>query len=257
MADRDISRLFGAHHGDVFVVAPGTSMAGFDYSQLEGRFTIALNDSVLRFKPTVHIFNDDHLAKRYKRVEHHRCSAIVCLQSGLDNLRRQKAGYLDRVFTFRRMEKIKHLRRQHCNLFVGRTVACAAIGLAWKMGAQRVFLLGVDAYKTRAAHYDDGSPHLKPRGIVNTNGDLLQEERHVRMDDSMKTLAGFLQDLGFYRSQWPGEGVYNLSPLSMITSWPKLELADVLEASPADFNPVASGGKPWWTQRVPVHGRSE
>ncbi len=245
------------HHkwfdGDAFVVGTGTSLMGFDYSCLDGRFTIALNCAVKQFSPALLIFSDDQLWRRYYQLPLKKSTAVVCQSGAAHYLQREKkCGFGNQVFLFKRTTR-PPVKATDDLLHVGRTVACGAIYLCWKLGVRRVFLLGVDGYRVSDAYYSDGALHQKgDRKIVKRSGGFLQEDRHLRWNSTMEEAKGFFKSVKAYPSEWPGSGVYNLNPDSLVTSWPKVPLKEALSSSPTEFV-HERGGVEWFkNSRIPT-----
>jgi hypothetical protein len=130
---------------------------------------------------------------------------------------------------------------QEDRLYVDRTVATAGIHLAWKLGAERVFLLGVDGYKLKDAagerYYFDGRPKLADcgRGVFVPekrkerliNGVIVQD-RHDFWIENMRRLRKAFDRCKVFPCKWPGAGVYNLSAKSTIDAWPKITIEEAL-----------------------------
>ena len=247
------------HHkwydGDAFVVGTGTSLRGFDYSCLDNRFTIALNCAVKQFSPAVLIFSDDQLWRRYYKLPLKKSTAVVCQAGAVHYLEREtkKCCFGKQLFRFRRTTR-PPVKVTDDMLQVGRTVACGAVYLCWKLGVRRVFLLGVDGYRVSDAYYSDGSLHQKgDRAITKRSGNLLQEDRHLRWNSTMEEAKAFFKSVKVYPSSWPGPGVYNLNPQSLITSWPKIDLNEALSSSPTEFV-SERGGVEWFKNaRIPTN----
>jgi len=248
VSDVDIRFLRGKWiDGDAFIVGTGTSLRGFDYSVLKNRFTVALNCAVKQFSPSLLIFSDDQLWRRYVGLPLKKSTAVVCQSGAVHYLRKDKrCAFRNQVFLFRRTTR-PPVKVSDDMLHVGRTVACGALYLCWKLGARRVFLLGVDGYRVSEAYYSDGSMHQKgDRQITKRTGNLLQEDRHLRWNATMDEAKGFFNSVKAYPSVWPGPGVYNLNPQSLISSWPKIDLKEALKNSLPDFLPENNGGVEWF-----------
>lgn len=245
------------HHkwfdGDAFVVGTGTSLRGFDYSLLDNRFTIALNCAVKQFSPALLIFSDDQLWRRYYKLPLKKSTAVVCQSGAVHYFEKdKKCCFRNQVFLFKRTTR-PPVKVTDEMLHVGRTVACAAIYLCWKLGVRRVFLLGVDGYRVSDAYYSDGSLHQKgDRAITKRSGKLLQEDRHLRWNTTMEEAKVFFKSVGVYPSAWPGPGVYNLNHESLITSWPKVPLEEALSSSPKEFVSEIGGVEWFKNARIPT-----
>lgn len=215
---------------DLFVVGSGPSLHGFDYRQLDGRATLALNRAGVRFHPWIHLFADDVLWKDYQGVEHAPHTVVVCQDNACAHLKDSRAcGWKKRIYLFTRTGEVK-VKRVDSKLFVSKTVATAAIHLAWKLGAARVFLLGIDGYRTAKRYYaDDTRPNREEKGKDLGDGRIL-EPRHKDWQRELGEVAGFLN--GEYPNLWPDRGIYNLSKHSTIGSWQAVAMEEALAASP-------------------------
>jgi hypothetical protein len=99
-------------------------------------------------------------------------------------------------------------------LYCRSTVAAGGIELAWKMGARRIFLLGVDFYLLGGKHYanlDEQSPQYLRLGA--------EPERRNKYLDMLKEK---LNKKGAYADRYPGSGIFNLSKNSAITVFEKV-----------------------------------
>ena len=236
-----VRRLYGKESGnDVFVVGTGTSLMGFDWGRLTGKRTIALNDAVRAIpEPSYHLFSDVNIWTRYRDLAISAATLVVCQKRARSEfLRWEKCSFKDRVYWFD-LKSNAEVERDDCHLFVNRTVATAGIQLAWKLGARRIFLLGIDGYKirlkegetTREVYYYDGtakSPNEK-RTIVRDDGTHVTQDRHEFWVKQMRELEAFLhRKEKLFLGPWPESGVYNLSAQSNIDAWQKVSVDDVI-----------------------------
>lgn len=233
-----IARLAGARAGrDAFVVGTGTSLAGFDWAGLNGLFTIALNDAgaVDGFEPDFHLFSDP-LWHRYEKRVIARNTKVVCVRESRRRLLKSKdCVWKEQVWQFNTAGKAKGLVHSASTLYVNRTVATGGITLAWRLGARRVFLLGIDGYKLRRkdgreVYYHDGRAKVEKRREIKQEGERVTQDRHRYWGEDMAELRAWFAAGGLYPCKWPGPGVYNLSARSTIDAWPKVDAAEVLEA---------------------------
>jgi len=242
-----VASLLGQWSGeDVFVVGTGTSLIGFDYHRLEGKRTIALNDAASLFRPSIWLFSDHDLWQKYRGVEIPADQVVVCQEMTRDHLRREGGcKWVDQVIWFTRTPDMHKAnvdkrdadplvladtaRTDPANLLcVHRTVATGGITLAWKLGARRIFLLGVDAYRLAQSYYSNGKRHRKADKIIRDVDGIYFESRHDSWVEDMRNLRLRLNAAGVYREPFPGSGVYNLSPMSKIDSWQKVDMNLVL-----------------------------
>lgn len=229
---RDVERLWGREIGnDIFILGTGTSLEGFDYHKLSGRVVIALNDApvIARAEFTYHLWADSNLSRRYIGLHTTDKTICVCDGNGRSQLETNgKCKFIDRVYQFRKQTQPKNLR-DTSELFVVSTVASAAITMAWKLGAARIFMLGVDAYRTKA-YYADGTQHRSgmTRKVKKTEEGRIVEDRHDKWIAEQRLLRKYLTEKGMYSGPFPQSGIYNLSPKSEIDAWEKVSAMEVI-----------------------------
>lgn len=229
-----VSVLWGRHAGeDAFVVGSGTSLASFDFRRLAGRFTIALNDAGVApgLEPAYHIWHDTQLWQRYRDVDTAPRTVAVCSEASRRCLVDwPRCRFKDRILWFDQ-SPVAEVEFSTPQLYVSRTIATAAIQLAWKLGAARVFLLGVDGYRLKGgAYYWTGAPKpgdMEPRPPHRTRerevDGRVVHDRHDAWRDEMRKLRKFFDRLRLFTGKWPAPGVYNLSRLSTIDVWEKVD----------------------------------
>lgn len=246
-----INQLFGRHEGaNIIVVGSGSSMMGFDYSRLNPFVTIALNDSVKApgFVPRYHLFSDGHLyeghAKRnpsggYQKWLYSPLTKVICPKNQRQCFVNDRGADWGQAYQFDPTGSPNAIKPGDDGLFVNRTVATGAIMLAWKLGASRIWLMGIDGYKMNVPddtggrkdlYYFDGTSkppekrktvHKKAHG-----GDavMVVQDRHDFWRKQMEELkAYFKKHQKAYPGPFPGAGIYNLSALSTIEAWQKVE----------------------------------
>ena len=145
----------------------------------------------------------------------------------------KNCAFKDRIFIFSNATNPNACEPADGNLYVSRTVATGAIMLAWKLGARRVFLLGVDGYRTDKAYYHDGrTKGREKRKERRIDGGRIVQDRHDCWVQNMRELRRQFDRRKIYGESWPGSNVYNLSLKSTIDSWEKRSVDDVLGESP-------------------------
>lgn len=199
----------------------------FDWTQMNRRTTIALNDAVkvLGFAPDFHIFSDVNIWKRYREMSLDPRTAMVCQRRARDQfIRYERCSFQEQVFHFNHVSKAHQMTEKDDSLYVARTVATGGICLAWKLGAKRVFLMGVDGYKLKDVYYHDGTTkgveRRKERGRADGR---ITQDRHEWWQQNMRELRDYFQKAGVLLGPWPAAGVYNLSPKSTIDAWEKVD----------------------------------
>lgn len=233
---RTICERFGKHTEDVFVVGSGPSLAEFDYQRLTQRVTIALNDATYRFRPTYHLFHDKEIAGRYADEEWeykkrkywkngpytrperwlYNAEWGVCQDIIWDAFKDMVPSRRERILAYE--SRGPDVKEGGVDLWCESTVSTAGIQLAWKLGATRIYLLGVDACclgrSAKAARY--ATDTIEPGATVG--------QRFTAYDQSMKTLRKWVEESGAFDP----DIVVNLSPITQISVWRKQPAEEVL-----------------------------
>jgi len=243
---RRVSHFWGHYEGqDAFVCGTGTSLSGFDWTKLNGKLTIGLNDAlkVPGFAPAFSIFSDIGIWSRYRDLTLDDRTVVVCQGRSRDQfVKYERCSFKDQVWHFNQQATAKACKPGNDDLFCARTIACTGIMMAWKLGARRVFLLGVDGYKLAGGnggtYYHDGSgkgpERRKEKGVPGTT--MVTQDRHTWWNDNMKELREWFTAQKVYMDPFVrregklvyGSNVFNLSPLSTITEWQKVKVKTVL-----------------------------
>lgn len=213
-----IAKHYGVFSGqDIFVVGAGPSLCGFDFERLDGKVTIALNDMVRMFYPTYHLFSDVDIWQRYKCIAYSHETFIVCQKEPAAHLwSAPEFCAKDRLLTF--TQRGPDIDPINDELWCDYTVATAGVQFAWKLGAQRIFLLGVDAYRYHSVDYcwqAEREPVELPI-VVEPWDSFFNRDLEVVRDHFASFQIG------------PPGGVFNLSARSTIRAWPKMKMEDVL-----------------------------
>lgn len=243
-----IQKLNGRFAGeDIFICGSGTSLHGFNWERLKGKITIALNDALKApgLEATIHLFSDQNLYKAkkpdarpsggYNKYEYPPDTLIICQRAVRCNFLREPGRSVEfkrRIYQFNILNEPAPMKFNDDHLFISRTVATGAICLAWKLGAKRIFLLGIDGYKLRfkdkkEMYYHDGSVKPKEKRKESAKAmqgfDMVVQDRHELWQKQMTQMKRYFEAHGNpYPSLWPAEGIYNLSKLSTISAWEKI-----------------------------------
>ncbi len=208
---------------DVFVVGTGTSLVGFDWKLLDGRRVIALNDAIKSVKsPAYHMYTDNLFSRKYASLLLSETTTIICRNRSAIEIK-EDDRYNGRLCRFM-SAKNPGSARPH-ELYVFATVAATAIHAAQRLGAERILLLGVDAYRLPQKRYYDGraKSNRKVYKVVAKSGDRWTEKQHLRWGKAMDVMKAYFKRCGMYPGPWPGPGVYNLSKHSTIKAWEKVD----------------------------------
>lgn len=236
-----VTQLYGKFEGkDIFVVGTGSSLLGFNWMKLSGATCIALNDAIKvseYFIPDVHLFADVGIWVRYRDLFYREFQFLVCQENARKNFEHY-AGFKHKhiIRTFDSYSSPTEVQDKDDALFVNRTVATGGIMLAWKMGARRIFLMGVDGYKLRVSdetgkheiYYCDGSTKPPEKRPESAHGEKVTQDRHEAWQRNMKDLREYFKKKRVYQEKWPGSGIFNLSPASTIDAWEKVKIESVL-----------------------------
>jgi len=240
---RRVSHFWGKYpDSDIFVCGTGTSLAGFDWTRLGGRITIGLNDAlkIPGFAPAFSLFSDIGIWSRYRNLTLDKRTMVVCQGRSRDQfMKYEKCSFKDQVWHFNQQATAKACDSKNDDLYCARTIACAGIMMAYKLGARRVFLLGVDGYKLSGKdggqYYHDGSgkgpERRKEQGVPGTT--QVVQDRHGWWETNMKELRDWFDSLGVYQEPFRkgrhfGSNVFTLSGLSTIPQWEKVKVKTVL-----------------------------
>lgn len=220
------------------MVGTGPSLTGFDWTRLNGKCTIALNDAVLvpGYRPTYALFSDTGIWTRYRDMELPAGTKMVCQKRARESfLRYEPCSFKDRTFHYDQTSDPRSLKEEDDSLYVQRTIATGAICLAWKLGARRIFLLGVDGYKYADRYYHDGTSKRAERRKerkLDQEGRIIQD-RHEAWVQNMDELREWMTRRRLYTEAFMvrdesgkrhGEGIFNLSGHSAVKCFQKVKL---------------------------------
>jgi hypothetical protein len=224
-----ISSIAGVwQNADIFVVGTGTSLKGFDLSRLDNQVTIGLNSIINHMAPNYHLYHDGIHALHFEETQYKDGTVVVTVIENAKIAVQNPTLTPDRILTF--VNRGPDVMLHDNDLFVDHTVATAGVQLAWKLGAQRIYLLGVDCYRWPGAKYFwewDGNERkmiIEPwvcndlsERKENRNGDMVRDFDRIA-DEFLK-----LEAKGEHIPQ-----VLNLSPKSLVRAFPKVDMEAVL-----------------------------
>lgn len=212
----------------IYVVCYGTSLTGFNWEKLRDKYTICVNDAILKVPDaSFHLFSDNKLINRYTNHEYSPHTMLICqiptaekIYAGSQPLRINR----EHIYSFRRRNShfIKDIKRNDNQLYMSRTVAMPAIQFAWKLGAQTIYLLGHDCYDLRGVTYCDGTSQNQRDICESLEGGRVLREKHklwARQNEALRK---------YFEKQENPPVVYNLSEHSTVDSWEKKDVNVIL-----------------------------
>jgi len=187
--------------------------------------------------PAYSLWHDSHLPHEALTWDIRPETRVVTLDCTLAQiLRLGTPSWADRTYCYRywsvRTSKAV-VSREDVRFPKGPSIACAALWLCWRLGARRVFFLGLDGYYWPDRYY----AHLKRENRENPKrvGEVRQEADGRRWDNRAITWSRYLsealqkvQAAGCWPGPWPASGVYNLSPQSLVTAFEKVPVEEAL-----------------------------
>jgi hypothetical protein len=206
---RGVSKLFEGMRGqEIFVVCGGTSLEGFDFDQLIERNTVAVNRVPLKaaaqsdWVPDFLCITDCNLWPLYDDF-YARDQMIPISQEAAFKEYDLASGYWFNPVA--QLDKIGRIDESN-DLFMHHTVAAVAIHLTFLLGAGVTYVLGLDGYDKPETTYFWG------------------EKQGGEYDDMKNRGKRWAKDMDNLKSLFPDRKVYNLSPDSVVTAWPKKKL---------------------------------
>ena len=181
----------------VYIIGGGPSLIGFNWNNLTGKRTIAINKSILSYpNADVLYWTDSRVYGWYKKD--------IDKFKGLKYTIRHHATYSTDIRVLRKGDKFG-LEESKDALCHGNNSGYAAINLAYLLGVKRILLLGYDMHNDgKKGHYHDGYP-------VPATGDNIYKDQFI---PGFQVLADILKQKRIE--------VYNASPRSSLTVWPRI-----------------------------------
>lgn len=191
---------------ECFIVAGGPSLKGFDWTLLDGKFTIAINRSyeVLPNANIIYFTDNDFWKVHEKGLLAHKGKKI---KGSLPNRVIKHPEVKEYILTGPNGLDLTPGKLQH-----GHNSSYAAINLATQLGFKKIYLLGVDMKwgkpKDRStSHWHSGHKRTDPETV------------YRKMADCYKTIVEPLKKQGVQ--------VINLNPKSGLDVFPKLSPQEV------------------------------
>tara|TARA_R110000803_G_scaffold173942_1_gene236602 strand:+ start:409 stop:1209 length:801 start_codon:yes stop_codon:yes gene_type:complete len=187
----------------VYIIGGGPSLKKFDFRQLIGSRTIAINKSLLFYAQADVLYWTDVRFYLWHKNE-------VDNYKGLKFTLKAGSQYTDDINILKK-GKAYGIEKDRQTLAHGNNSGYAAINLAYHLGAKRIVLLGFDMGSNGVeSHFHDGYP-TRPAG------DKMYQDKFL---PGFKQLKAELKDSGVI--------VLNASPYSKLTTFPKITLEQAL-----------------------------
>jgi hypothetical protein len=187
----------------VYIIGGGPSLVNFDWNQLIGKRTIAINKAIVSYpNADVLYWTDSRIYGWYKNE--------IDKFKGLKYTIRDHSSYSadSRILRKGNAFGLEESRDSLCH---GNNSGYAAINLAYLFGVKKIVLLGYDMHNDgKQSHYHDGYP-------VPATGDNIYRDQFI---PGFKVLADILKEKKVE--------VYNASMTSSLTVWPKISFEQAL-----------------------------
>jgi hypothetical protein len=187
------------HEGEaIYIIGGGASLTGFDFSKLDGKITIACNRAIQFFTPTYMVYMDDQFYEWYEDDI-----------KAFDGLKFSHSWnkYRDNVIFANNLGPLGLSEDFKEGLMHGGNAAFLALNLAYVMGGDPIYILGVDmCYSDERTHFHDGYP----------KEDTIGEKRFDHMIRAFDYASGIFDERGVK--------VYNCSGISKLECFEKMDL---------------------------------
>lgn len=192
--------------GAAYLVGGGPSLRSFPWEQLEGKHVVAINRAFQAVPTAAALYWNDFRFFHWFRRE-------ISAFDGMKVTCRPNKSYPSDVVVLRRIRSHAISMQPEC-IADANNSGYAAINLAVKLGARRVYLLGYDLRVTPAStHWHDGYPRRHNPGVFG------------KLHAHFAALAQELPRLGVE--------VWNANPSSLLRAFPKCTLESALEDCPS------------------------
>lgn len=225
---KDATRFYGKHTGEtIFVVGYGHSLKDFDWSRLDGRVTIALNNAVRHFTPTYWMFVDQQVWHMNRNMNPPKDMPIIIP----DRMKAVNFPWREQAHGIRYGSEFSPVKNE---LWIRGTVACAGLGLAYHLGAKRIALMGIDCCTLVGKHYyaDGAKPaynttdaQLSPRVGKRISTEIIIERRHDVWIEALSEMHGIFKAHKCYDK---GLEIYNCSEISYLKAFPKKTFDEII-----------------------------
>ncbi len=193
---------------EVWIVGSGPSLRGFDFSRLDGKFTIALNHTVEDFPQASALLFGDKVFLKHTTFDLAKYQGLIFAgEYTADSPAMKSVKDQPNTFIFTpRKDSVSTVGKR--GLFHPCSAGVFALNLALIMDSAKIYLLGYDY------HYDSGDMHYY--------GDRYPHHRKYDEERFMRKALKFR-----FFEEWK-ERVVNCSPTSIIAEFRKVALDEVL-----------------------------
>ena len=191
---------------EVFIVAGGPSLKGFDWGRLINKDVIAINRAyeVLPNAKYIYFADFDFFGRHEKGLLEHRGQIITGYAQGICKGRIENPHVWEYTLT-----GPNGLDTQPNHIRHGRNGGYAAINVAFHLGYKKIYLMGYDMGRVEGqTHWHNGHPRIDPESIYDT------------MLDHYKTIAEPLKNNGVK--------VYNTNSESRLKEFHFITIAEAL-----------------------------
>jgi hypothetical protein len=195
----------------IFVISTGTSLRGFDFSQLNGQITIGINRVIEYYHPSILHFIDISAHKTHANALRSYNGMIIAGAGAAPPISYMNVFQIKRnVNTFELSGDMTTLSRKVGRSFsdglYGGGAGCTALHTAILLGGDPIYLLGYDYYEDNGTHFDEYDASHNDKNFYGISFDGVE---HLARQDWIPT-------------------VYNCNPKSRMTAFPFIDIAEVL-----------------------------
>lgn len=198
---KSISEIFTFHQfqgNRCFVIAGGPSLRGFDFSQLEGEYTIGINKINQIFHPWI-LFSWDNACYKWYQTQLVKSILVMVDPS---NLNFDRCYYVRSAGDYGAPKEINRI-------YIGTHTGYAAINLALALGFSPIYLLGYDCKPDKSGNYHVTDNWGHPKDI---------DQR----------LERFRKEVDRYSEYVKEQKIINLNPGSALECFPKTYFEEIL-----------------------------
>jgi len=203
-----------------YIIGGGESLKGFDYSKLDGKFTIGINRSIEVYESTIWYGMDCQFLKMVQEgfIKAEKWENF----KGIKIFARPNNGWIfdGNVYLVENSGKVSDNIDE--GIDHGTNSGYGALMLAVALGCKSIFLLGYDMTVKESPNWHEGYPH--------------QQNLEIQKKRVGKYIAGF--DKAFSSLTRLEVSVYNCCPDSKLECFPKVGIDGAFSVAEKDLAPV-------------------